>query len=104
MIESDKLADKLKKCRTERKISQEQAANKMGCNKFHVIDLERGRSRVTAHDIIEYCYILGLSPNDLLEFTDTDESIIPELAQLISEKDKEEQERILNVIKAMYKN
>ena len=102
MIEIANLPDKLKKCRTEHNISQAQIAKKMGCNKFHIIDLERKRSRITAQDLVGYCQALGLSPNELLEFCETDIKIIPELLQLISEKDKEEQERILRVIQALY--
>ncbi len=102
MINLNELGAHLREYRKKSGITQDKVAEILKLSKYHVSDLERGKHKLSVNILVEYCKLLDMTPDEVLEFHREGNAIIPDLARLLSEKDKEEQERILRVIQALY--
>lgn len=60
----------IKKMRTERKLTQNDLAEMMNCNRQKIADLERGKSTPSANDLILLSKIFNVSADYLLGITD----------------------------------
>ena len=61
----------IKRLRTERKLTQNDLAELMNCNRQKIADLERGKSTPSANDLILLSKIFNVSADYLLGLSDT---------------------------------
>lgn len=86
----------LQTARESRKLSQAALAKEIGMSTNHISAIERGVSKGSIDTLLGYCRALGMTPNDILCFSDGD--IIPELRTRLKSADKDEQLKIMAVL------
>lgn len=91
----------LQEARESRKILQSELCDSTGLTKNHISALERGVSQASIKTLMGYCDKLGCTPNDILKYDDL--NLIDDLKILLSAMDKEQQKRIVDMIKLMMK-
>lgn len=47
-------------------LTQEELAEKLGCVRVTILNIERGTANTTIHRLMKLCQVLGVTPNDLL--------------------------------------
>ena len=62
--------ERLKQLRKASNITQDELGENMYCNRYRIMDLERGKSGPTIDDIVKLCYIFDVSADYLLGLTD----------------------------------
>lgn len=93
------LGKRLQYYRETGKVTQQEMANACGLSKNYISALERGINKCNVAMIVGYSKKLGISTDELIGLDSN--NIIPDLQKLLSSLDKEQQTKILNMIKAM---
>lgn len=91
----------LKEARAKHGVSQADLCDSTGLTKNHISTVERGLSQASIKMLLGYCEKLGVTPNEILGCADI--NILPELKEALSAMDKEQQQKILDMIKLMMK-
>lgn len=91
----------LKEARAKYGVSQADLCESTGLTKNHISTVERGLSQASIKMLLGYCEKLGVTPNEILGSADI--NILPELKEALSTMDKEQQQKILDMIKLMMK-
>ena len=90
----------LRRAREEKGLLQSDMCETTGLTKNHISAIERGISKPSVELLLGYCERLHITPNDILEFNTGD---IPyELKTVIQNLDKQQQIRLVNIIKSIY--
>lgn len=89
----------LQTARKSKRISQGDMAEKIGMSKGHISAVERGACKASVEMLMSYCDVLNLTPNDVFKIKD--DEIIIELKKLLSSFSSKEQEKIIDIIKAI---
>lgn len=98
-IENTDIGQKLQKYRETKKVTQLEVAKFCGTTKNHISALERGLNKCNIQILLGYCRLLNITPNDILDIENT--KIIPELKVALSAMTREQQLKILKIIKAL---
>lgn len=61
------LGVRIRKCRTERGLSQRELAERIGASVSRVSNWEQGINRPDADILVKLCYALSVSPSELLD-------------------------------------
>lgn len=99
--ENARLGRLLQYAREMKKINQSEMIQTTGLTKNHISAVERGVSKPSISMLLGYCEKLEVTPNDILGYHE--EEIIPELRNELSKLNEKEQQKILEIIKIMYK-
>lgn len=91
----------LQQARESRKVLQSELCDACGLTKNHISAVERGVSQASIKMLLGYCKKLDMSPNEILGFND--DFIDERLKSIFKDMSKEEQLKILEMIKIMKK-
>ena len=83
----------------QHKVSQATLCDSTGLSKNHISAVERGLSKASVKMLLGYCEKLGITPNDILGYGEL--NLMPELREVISTMDMEQQQKVLDMIKLM---
>ena len=97
--ENVKIGRLLQEARESHGVLQSELCDATGLTKNHISAVERGISKASIRMLIGYCDKIGITPNDILGYGEL--NLIPELKELLSKTDKEQQKRITEMIKLM---
>ena len=96
------IGEKLKTLREETIYSQNDIARFSGCGKNHISEVENGESRLTLFQLIAYCRVLHVSPNDILGYgPDELNSDEAELVRHFRRLNADQQNSVLNLLIGM---
>ena len=87
----------LQSAREYKKVTQNEMSKAIDMSKNQISALECGQSKASIELLIGYCKKLSMTPNEILGYTDKE--ILPELKDLLSGMTKEEQGKVIDVIK-----
>lgn len=91
------LGKRLKMLREKNGVTQERISIEADCSKNYISALERGIHKLTVPMLIEYCRVLKISPNEILEI---DYSCTDKL-EIIKDLNEEEIEKVKDLIEIM---
>lgn len=91
----------LKDAREKHGVSQAGMCETTGLTKNHISDVERGLSQASIKMLLGYCEKLGITPNEILGYDNID--MEPELREVLSGMDTEQQQKVLDMIRLMMK-
>ena len=91
----------LQQARESRKMLQSDMCDACNLTKNHISAVERGVSQASVKMLLGYCKKLDMTPNEILGFND--DFIDERLKSSLREMSKEEQEKMLEMIKIMKK-
>ena len=94
-----KIGRLLQTAREQRKISQAALCDTTGLSKNHISAVERGVSKASIKMLLGYCKKLNVTPNDILGYGEL--NLMPELKEVLSAMDMEQQQKVLDMIKLM---
>ena len=94
------LGRQLQKCREDRRVTQQEMADACGLSKNYISAMERGVNKCNAHTLIAYAEKLDMSLDDLVGKTDRNK-ILPELLSVLGTCDRQQQLKILQMVKLM---
>lgn len=57
-------------------LTQKDMAEKLGCSKTHVCNIENGNTKISAYHLMKWCSILDISPSDVLGYHSDDEKML----------------------------
>lgn len=97
--ENVKIGRLLQDARESHKILQVELCEATGLTKNHISAVERGVSKASIRMLLGYCERIGITPNEILGYDEID--LIPELREMLRHMDKEQQRRIVEMIKLM---
>lgn len=99
------IATRLKEARLSSGLSQEQAAEKIGLKRPAISEIESGKRKVTAEEIIFFANLYKVNKSWLLleEDNDTDLERYKFAAREISKLSKEDMEKLFHVLKILPK-
>ena len=95
------IGKRLKEARAKYGVSQADLCESTGLTKNHISTVERGLSQASIKMLLGYCEKLGITPNEILGYDNI--SMVPELKEVLSCMDTEQQQRVLDMIKLMMK-
>ena len=98
--ESQKLGKRLKYYREQAGLTQEEMAKAVGLSHHYLSGVERGAHKCTALVLIAYAKKCCVSLDELTGLGST-ANLIPELREQLSVMDREQQERVSQMIKLM---
>lgn len=90
----------LQQARESKKVLQSEMVEPCDLTKNHISAVERGVSQASIKMLLGYCKKLNMTPNEILEFH-SELNLIPELKDMLSVMDKEQQKRLVDMIKLM---
>ena len=90
----------LQQARENKKVLQSEMVEPCDLTKNHISAVERGVSQASIKMLLGYCKKLNVTPNEILEFY-SELNLIPELKDMLSVMDKEQQKRLVDIIKLM---
>lgn len=102
--DKENLGNRLQIFRKREQITQQEMAEACGLTKNHISALERGCNTCNAQTLIEYAKKLHVSIDELAGIAAKDTrhtEILPELYDVLSKMDFQQQRQILNVIRAL---
>lgn len=94
-----KIGRLLQVAREQHKLSQAALCDTTGLSKNHISAVERGISKASVKMLLGYCEKLNVTPNDILGYGDL--TLIPELKEVLSTMDIEQQQKALDIIKIL---
>jgi transcriptional regulator with XRE-family HTH domain len=99
------VGQRIQLARIDKKLTQEQLADRVGLTPSHISIIERGEKATKIDNFVAIANELEVSADSLLVdvLTNSVESVENELWEIISEKPKEEQLRIINAVRALVK-
>lgn len=89
------LGHRLKTLREKKGITQEKMSIEAGCSKNYISAIERGVHKLTVPMLIEYCRVLQLTPNEILQITEK----MDEYTELINSLKPDELIKVKDFIK-----
>ena len=103
-IDADALAfgQRLQRFREQAKVTQLEIAEASGMTKNYISSIERGVHKCNAQTFIVYAKKCGISLDEIAGLTE-EHRLIPELRQLLSVMNDEQQQKIVDMIKIMIK-
>ena len=96
-----KIGRLLQVTREQHKVSQAALCDTTGLSKNHISAVERGLSKASVKMLLGYCEKLNVTPNDILGYGEF--NLMPELKEILSAMDIEQQQKVLEMIKLMMK-
>lgn len=58
------------------RLSQQDMADRLGCSKTHVCNIENANTKISAYHLMKWCSILNISPSDALGYRSDDEIML----------------------------
>lgn len=58
------------------KLTQKDMAEKLGCSKTHVCNIENGNTKISGYLLMKWCYVLNISPSDMLGYRSDEEMML----------------------------
>ena len=105
--EREQIATRLKEARVLAGLSQEQAATKMKLQRPAISEIEAGRRKVTAEEIIQFANLYKVNKSWLLLEDEEDETQMTEqikfAARELGKMSKEDIQKLLHVLKVLPK-
>lgn len=89
----------LQEARESREVLQSEMSGSCGLSKNHISAVERGVSKASIDMLLSYCDRLKMTPNEILGI-DKD-NILPELKTLQADMNKEQQQKVFQILKLM---
>ncbi len=99
--ENLKIGKLLQDARESHGVLQSELCNATGLTKNHISAVERGVSKASIRMLLGYCQKIGITPNDILGYSEL--NLIPELQEILVNLDTEQQKKIVEMIKLMFK-
>lgn len=62
--------------RKKLKLSQKDIAERLGCSKTHVCNIENGHTKISAYLLMKWCHVLNISPSDMLGYRSDEDMMI----------------------------
>lgn len=100
--EREKIAERLKEARTLAGLSQENAAKILGVQRPAISEIESGRRKVSAEEIIQFSKLYKVSTSWLLlkDETEMDEQL-KVAARELSKMSEEDRKKLLDILKIL---
>ena len=98
--ENIQIGQLLQKARKDKKVLQSEMVEFCDLTKNHISSVERGLSQASIKMLLGYCKKLNMTPDEILEFHN-EVQLIPELKEMLSSMDKEQQKRLVEIIRLM---
>ncbi len=92
------LGRRLKELREKAKVTQEHMALEANCTKNYISAIERGLHKLTVPMLVEYCRVLRLSPNEILDISDKNKNV--ELIESLSAEELAKVKSIIEIIRS----
>ena len=89
----------LKEARTKCEVSQAEMCETTGLTKNHISAVERGFYQASIKMLLGYCEKLDITPNEILGYEHI--NMVSELKDVLSAMNKEQQQKLLDMIKLM---
>lgn len=91
----------LQSCRESKDVTQADIVKSTGMSKNQISAIECGQSKASVELLLGYCKNLGMTPNDILGFRNSE--ILPDLQNVLSDMDMDvdEQRKIRSMIRLM---
>lgn len=99
--ENLKIGKLLQDARESHGVLQSELCDATGLTKNHISAVERGVSKASIRMLLGYCQKIGITPNDILGYSEL--NLIPELQEILTRLDEEQQKKIVEMIKLMFK-
>lgn len=78
-----KVSTKMQTYRNKNGLTQKQMAKKLGVSTTYISNIERGKNKLPAYILYQYCDILGITPNKMMEYEmDDSEKILDDIQGL----------------------
>lgn len=102
-IDYSVIGERLKKARKDKKLTQEQLAEKMDVSVAFLSRIERGNSQVNLKRLTQMCEILGISEGDILNgvSNQSNKYLDGEFAELLKNCSADKQRLIYDVAKVI---
>lgn len=97
-VENKRIGALLKYARETHNLKQADMTDVTGLTKNHISALERGANKPSIELLLGYCNKIGITPNDILGYTDS-RLIDAELQIELMKMSDEEQRKVLEIIK-----
>ena len=97
--ENIKIGLMLQSARESKKITQQDMAEATDLTKNHISKIERGQSKASILLLLGYCKKLDMTPDEILNFYKG--GIDPELLKILSKMDKDQQNKVIQMINLM---
>lgn len=99
------IGERIKKYRTDKKITQEKLAEKLNVSVAFVSRIERGNAHLNLRRLSEICAILGVNEGVILNGTSIESNyyLTDEFAKLLSTAPKEKQRLIYDIAQLIIK-
>ena len=99
--ENKRIGRLLQYARETHKLLQSDMVESTGLSKNHISAVERGVSKPSIEMLLGYCEKLEMTPNDILGYTV--DGIIPELQIELVKMDRNQQEKVVEIVKILNK-
>lgn len=103
-IEREKIAERLKEARTMAGLSQESAAKILGIQRPAISEIEAGKRKVSAEEVIRFSKLYKVSTSWLLLKDDTESEMDEQLkvaARELSKMSEVDRKKLLDVLKIL---
>lgn len=99
-IDYAKMGQKIKNIRRERKLTQDQLAEMVGCNTSHISNVENSHTKVSLNVLLAIANALNTSIDYLLsnQYENSSMALDNEILRAIKDCDNEKKEKILKMI------
>ena len=99
-IDYKELGLKIKSIRLQKKYTQEQLAELVGCNTSHISNIENNYTKASLNVLLSIANALNTSIDSLLteQYSDSDDILLNEIIKAASKLDRIEKEKILKII------
>lgn len=99
-IDYKELGLKIKSIRLQKKYTQEQLAELVGCNTSHISNIENNYTKASLNVLLSIANALNTSIDSLLteQYSDSDNILLNEIIKAASKLDRIEKEKILKII------
>ncbi|MGF6849431.1 transcriptional regulator with XRE-family HTH domain [Chitinophaga sp. W3I9] len=104
MKEREQIADRLKEARTTAGLSQEAAAKILGIQRPAISEIEAGRRKVSAEEIIQFSKLYKVSTNWLLMKEENEDNLKEQLhiaARELSKMSQEDRQKLYDILKIL---
>lgn len=103
-MDRDKIAEKLKEARNLSGLSQEQSAKKLGIQRPTISEIEAGRRKVSAEEIIQFAELYKVEPSWLLSNEDKSyDANFMFAARELEKLDQEDIKKLIGILKILPK-
>lgn len=104
LSDRDKIAKRLKEARVQAGLSQEQAAKLLSVQRPTISEIEAGRRKVSAEEVIQFSELYGVSSSWLLLDDNQSQDVNFQFAARELEKlDKEDIKKLIDILKILPK-